>query len=227
MEIGFPFSDPIADGPAIQAATYRALRAHTTTDTVLKTMKEIRQVSDVPLVALSYFNIVLRPGLEKFMRELAAAGGNGIVIPDLPVEEAEVVRNVAEKHGIDLILLASPTTPLERLERICKESRGFVYLVSLLGVTGVREKLSEEVDRLLKDAKRISGGRIPLAVGFGISKPWHVKEALKRGADGVIVGSAFVEIIAQNLKDEQKMLRELSRFAKELKKATLFSGTLF
>ena len=220
LEVGFPFSDPIADGPTIQAATDRALRAGTTPDVVLKAIREIRRASDVPLVGLSYFNIVLRPGLERFMQELSAAGGDGIIIPDLPLEEARGVRGVAEEHGIDLILLAAPTTPRERLEKICGESSGFVYLVSLLGVTGAREELSEGLKGLLWDAKRVSGGRIPLAVGFGISKPQHVAKALRGGADGVIVGSAFVDIIARNLKDERRMLRELGQFARRLKVAT-------
>jgi len=220
LEIGFPFSDPIADGPTIQAATDRALRAGTTPEAVLKTVRKIRRASEVPLVALSYFNIVLRPGLEKFMEELAAAGGNGIIIPDLPVEEAREVSRVARKHGIDLILLAAPTTPRGRLERICGESSGFVYLVSLLGVTGAREELSRELKGLLEDAKRASKGKIPLAVGFGISKPKHVEKAVRSGADGVIVGSAFVDIIARNLKNERKMLSELDRFAASLKAAT-------
>lgn len=220
MELGIAFSDPIADGPTIQAAADRALRAGTTPPHVLTMIKKIRQVSNIPIVVLTYCNIVLKPCLETFMQKLSTAGADGIIIPDLPLEEAGEIRKVARKHRIDLILLAAPTTTPARMKKICKASSGFVYLVSLLGVTGAREKLSDAVKNMVTKAHIASKGRIPLAVGFGISKPAHVREVIKCGADGAIVGSAFVKIIAKNLKNEQKMLKELDNFGKVLKSAT-------
>ncbi len=220
IELGIAFSDPIADGPTIQAAADRALRAGTTPSHVFAMIKKIRQTSNIPLVVLTYYNIVLKPSLETFMQKLATAGADGIIIPDLPLEEASETRKVARNHRVDLILLAAPTTALIRMKKICKASSGFVYLVSLLGVTGAREKLSDAIKHIIAKAKISSKGRIPLAVGFGISKPAHVREVIKCGANGAIVGSAFVKIIAKNLKDERKMLKELGKFGKILKSAT-------
>lgn len=220
LELGVPFSDPIADGPTIQAADDRALSAGTTPETVFEIIERIRGGSDVPLVVLSYCNIVFRQGIENFVRRLAAVGGDGIVIPDLPVEESGEVLNAAKDHGIDLIFLASPTTTPERLRRICSLSSGFLYLVSLLGVTGARRSLSDEVKGLIARARASSGGKLPLAVGFGVSKPAHVSEVLRSRADGVIVGSAFVEIVARYRENERKMLRELDGFGRAMKAAT-------
>lgn len=218
VELGLPFSDPIADGPTIQMATDRALKAGTSPKTVLQIIKQIRRTSDVPLVVLTYYNLVLKPSVEEFVKKFAAAGTDGIIIPDLPVEESNEVLKAARKYGVDLILLVAPTTTPERLKRICDTSSGFLYVVSLLGVTGAREKLSELVKPLITDVRKTS--RVPIAVGFGISKPEHVREVMMAGADGVIVGSAFVDLIAKNLKTQQKMLLELDRFGKTLKAVT-------
>jgi tryptophan synthase alpha chain len=217
LELGIPFSDPIADGPTIQAADERALEAGTTPTTVFKIIGQIRRRSDVPIVVLSYFNTVLRPSVKNFMRRLATAGGDGVVIPDLPLEEAKEVSKIAEKYGIDLILLAAPTTPPGRLKQICNTSRGFVYIVSVLGVTGARKTLSREIKKVVARARAVS--KIPLAVGFGISKPKHVQEVLDYGADAAIVGSAFVDLIARYKDNKRRMLNELKRFAKSLKAA--------
>ncbi len=218
VELGIPFSDPIADGPTIQGATDRALKAGTTPETVREIIRQIRHTSEIPLVVLTYFNIVSKRGVDKFMRDFTAAGMDGIVIPDLPVEEAGEVLKATKKWGADLILLVAPTTTPERLKRICDASSGFLYIVSLLGVTGARKRLSGFIKPLIADVRKIS--RVPIAVGFGISKPEHAKEVIKAGADGVIVGSAFVNLIAKNLKNRQKMLRELDQFGKTLKAAT-------
>jgi len=219
LEVGIPFSDPIADGPTIQAADERALGAGTTPATVLRIIKKIREMSDVPIVVLAYFNTVLGPGVKNFMRTFAAAGGDGIVIPDLPLDEAKDVPRIAKRYGIDLILMAAPTTPSKRLKQICYASRGFVYIVSVLGVTGVRKALPKEVKQVVARARAASKGRIPLAVGFGISKPKHVREVLDCGADAAILGSAFVDLIARHKNNKRKMLKELGRFAKSLKAA--------
>ncbi len=218
VELGIPFSDPIADGPTIQGATDRALKAGTTPESVRKIIRQIRRTSDVPLVVLTYYNIVFKRGVDKFLRDFTAAGMDGIIIPDLPVEEAGEVLRATKKYGADLILLVAPTTTPERLKRICDASSGFLYIVSLLGVTGARKRLSGLVKPLIADVRKTS--RVPIAVGFGISKPEHVKEVIEAGADGAIVGSAFVNLIAKNLGDRQRMLRELDQFGKTLKAAT-------
>jgi len=219
LELGVPFSDPIADGPTIQAADDRALSAGTTPEQVFGIIKKIRERSDIPIVVLSYYNLVLNPGIGNFMKKLRAAGGDGIIVPDMPFEESKEVLDAAKKHGLDLILLAAPTTTPEKLEQICKVSGGFLYLVSVLGVTGARMEVSVEVKNLVRKAHAASKGKIPLAIGFGISKPKHVREVLKIGADAAIVGSAFVDLIARYRKDKRRMLRELDRFAKSLKAA--------
>ena len=221
IELGIPFSDPIADGPTIQGATDRALKAGTTPETVREIIKQIRRTSEIPLVVLTYYNLVSRRGVDEFVRDFTAAGMDGVIIPDLPVEEADEVLKATKKHGANLIFLVAPTTTPERLKRICDVSSGFLYVVSLLGVTGARERLSGSVKPLIADVRKIS--RVPVAVGFGISKPEHVKEVVKAGADGAIVGSAFVNLITKNLKNRKKMLQELDRFGKTLKATTRLS----
>jgi len=218
IELGIPFSDPIADGPTMQKAANRALNHGTTTEVALRIIKKIRNKTELPLAILTYYNIVLRPGIRNFVRELASAGVDGIIIPDLPLEESTELTKAARECDIDLIMLAAPTTPPERLKRICKATRGFLYLVSSLGVTGARKNLSSKVSPLIGKAKRSS--KSPVAVGFGISKPAQVAEVINSGADGAIVGSAFVEIIERNLVNEKKMLKQLGDFAKALKAAT-------
>jgi len=217
IELGIPFSDPIADGPTIQVANDRALKAGTTPETVREIISQIRRTSEVPLVVLTYCNIVYKWGVDKFVQDFTAAGMDGIIIPDLPVEEAGEVLEATRKYGADFILLVAPTTTPERLKRICDASSGFLYVVSLLGVTGAREQLSESVKPLIADVRKIS--RVPIAVGFGISNPEHVKEVIMAGANGAIVGSAFINLITENLKDQQKMLWELDQFGKILKVA--------
>ena len=218
IELGIPFSDPIADGPTIQGATDRALKAGTTPETVREIISQIRCKSEIPLVVLTYYNIVFKWGVDKFVRDFTAAGMDGIIIPDLSAEEASEVLAATRKYGADLIFLVAPTTTPERLKRICGVSSGFLYVVSLLGVTGAREQLSGLVKPLIADVRKIS--RVPIAVGFGISKPEHVKDVIMAGADGAIVGSAFINLITKNLKNQQKMLRELNHFGKILKVAT-------
>ncbi len=218
VELGIPFSDPIADGPTIQKASDRALRAGTTPEAALRIIRQVRRKSQIPLVVLTYYNILLRPGVRKFVGQLADAGVDGIIVPDLPLEESGELSAAAEESGVDLILLAAPTTPLERLRRISRASRGFLYLVSSLGVTGARKRLSSSARPLIREAKGTSA--VPVAVGFGISSPAQVAKVIRAGADGAIVGSAFVGIIERNLSNERRMLKELEAFGKSLKAAT-------
>ncbi len=216
LELGLPFSDPVADGPVIQKAGERALRAGMNPDIFFETAGKIK---GIPKAVLTYYNIVLQRGLDKFCADCAKTQIDGLVIPDLPIEECEPLRSACKKHNVSLILLAAPTTPDDRLEKILEEADGFLYVVSVAGVTGARKDLSAQVKPLIKRIKKRSGD-LPLAVGFGISRPEHVKEVLAAGAEGAIVGSAFEKIIEECLGDKKEMLHGLENFARELKTAT-------
>jgi tryptophan synthase alpha chain len=220
IELGVPFSDPIADGPTIQAASVRALQAGTTPKMVLGIAGEIKRKCGVPVVILTYFNPVFRMGVENFFRLAKSFGVDGVVVPDLPVEEAEAYRKAAETCGVDTIFLAAPSTSNKRLGKIVACTSGFLYVVSHFGVTGAREALEDSTVQLIKRITPFTRGKIPLAVGFGVSKPEHAKRIIKAGADGVIVGSAFVNIIQKRQKNVDEMLEELEGAARKLKNAT-------
>jgi tryptophan synthase alpha chain len=219
LELGIPFSDPVADGPMIQKADERALGAGVTPSMVFDIVREIRTESDVPIVFLTYYNIVYHRGIERFYREANDAGVDGILIADMPVEESEEVCSVASRYGIDPIFLISETTSEERIKKIAAKARGYLYLIAALGVTGVRDKVSGSGIDLLSRVRRHTS--LPLAIGFGISRPDHVQIYAKAGADGVIVGSAIVEIVERNLEDPYAMERELKNFVSVMKKAIL------
>ena len=220
IELGVPFSDPIADGPTIQAASVRALQEGTTPKMVLSIAGEIKRKEGVPVVLLTYFNPVFRMGVEKFFRLAKSFGVDGVVIPDLPVEEAEAYRQVAGNCGVDTIFLAAPSTSSERLSKIVACTSGFLYVVSHFGVTGTRHTVEESTIRLIKRVLTYTCGRVPLAVGFGVSKPEHAKRIIEAGASGVIVGSAFVNIVQKHQGDIGRMLDDLEVAARELKNAT-------
>lgn len=192
LEIGVPFSDPIADGPINQRAAQRALGCRTTLAGVLAMVAQVRSFLQQPVVLLSYYNPILRYGLDAFVERAAAAGVDGVVVPDLPPEEGAVFRAVASSAGLDVIFLAAPTSTDERLARVAAASRGFVYGVSLTGVTGVRESLSADVGHLVARLRRYTA--LPVCVGFGVSTPEHARQVASV-ADGVIVGSAIVTIV--------------------------------
>ena len=219
IELGIPFSDPIADGPTIQAASERALRAGMRPQKVFGIIAAIRKETNIPIVVMGYYNPILHFGIERFMKKLAEGGGNGVIIPDLPIEEADEVVRYAKENGIDTIFLIAPTTPEDRIEQLCACSSGFVYLVSLLGVTGAREAISGVAKTLIRRVVKIRPD-IPPAVGFGISKPEHVREIIADGAKGVIVGSAIVRLIAEYKDEQEKMISALEEFCAELKAAT-------
>lgn len=221
LELGLPFSDPIADGPTIQEASLRALNARTTPRTVLELAKQIRQNHDVPVVIMTYFNPVFRMGLKKFFSTAKDCKVDGVIVPDLPVEEADDYRKAAAEFGVDTIFLAAPSTTDDRLRRIVDCSSGFLYLVSRFGVTGVKSAVQDSTIQLLKRVLPFTRGRVPLAVGFGVSKPEHVKSIIGAGADGVIVGSAFVNVVSRNLLNSDEMLAEVEATARGLKQATL------
>jgi tryptophan synthase alpha chain len=192
LEIGVPFSDPIADGPVNQRAAQRALDRGTTLEGVLETAARVRRAVSVPIVLLSYYNPILRFGLEEFARAAAAAGVDGVVIPDLPPDEGAALKAAADPAGLDTIFLAAPTSTDRRLAEVAEASRGFVYCVSLTGVTGVRTSLTGDVGELVTRLRRHTA--LPICVGFGVSTADHARQVASV-ADGVIVGSAIVSIV--------------------------------
>jgi tryptophan synthase alpha chain len=224
LELGVPFSDPIADGPTIQAANLRALKAGTTPVRVLEIANQIKDHHNIPIVLLTYYNIVFKMGLENFFDKAKKNKVDGIIVPDLPVEEAQDYKFVANKHSIDTIFLASPSTSIVRLKNIVEKTSGFLYVVSIFGITGVRKKLKRSTIQLIKKFLPYTKDKVPLAVGFGVSQPYHVKSIIKAGADGVIVGSAFVEIIEKSRYYGDKMLNSIRKYANELKRATILEG---
>lgn len=221
LELGVPFSDPIADGITIQASTQRALEAGTNMRDVFKIASALHSRYETPIVLLSYLNPIHRMGFRNFFEEAKACGVEGVVVPDLPVEESSEFRATAKDAGIATVFLASPTTSDQRLDKILRASTGFVYLVSLLGVTGVRSELSAEAHRLLERV-RSRRDRPYVAVGFGVSTPQHVSTLARGGAEGVIVGSALVKIVQENLSEPEKCENRLEEFAKRLKEAARF-----
>ena len=221
LELGVLFSDPIADGPVIQAASVRALAAGTTLKMVLELAREIKKKYNVPVVILTYFNPVFKMGVADFFKRAQRCLVDGVVVPDLPVEEADNYKKAAGAYRVDTIFLAAPSTTNERLEKIIACSSGFLYVVSHFGVTGEIANIEKSTIKLVKRVAKSVKGRIPVAVGFGISKPEHVKSVIKAGANGAIVGSAFINIVSHNIKNHKKMLLKLEETARALKKATL------
>lgn len=209
IEIGIPFSDPIAEGPIIQAADERALSAGCTVDQLFEMTKKLRKKLDIPLLFMTYINPIFAYGVEKFMDQCASCGIDGIIVPDLPYEEKDELAYCTQK-GIKLISLIAPTSQ-ERITTIAKEAEGFLYCVSSLGVTGVRSEITTNVAEMISQVKKITD--IPCAIGFGISTPSQAAEMAKL-SDGVIIGSALVSIIAQHGKNSVGPLVE---FVKEIR----------
>lgn len=218
IEIGIPFSDPIADGPAIQAASNSALKKGITPEKALQVAKSIRKkYPALPLLVMTYANILVHAGMEKFMSQARSCGIDGFILPDMPLEEAESYSAAASKLGLATIFIASPNTPGTRLKKIVDSTSGFLYLVSVFGITGVRKSFEDYTLNAVKNVKQATGDKVPLAVGFGISIPMHVKLMKRAGADAVIIGSAITERITGS--SGKKMTKELSEFAKSMKKA--------
>ena len=216
IELGIPYSDPLADGPIIQLSASRALSSGTSPDKVFKMLSELRGKLSIPIIIFTYSNPLINRGLEDFCLEASKAGVSGLVVPDLPLEEAEKLSQIAESNEIDLVLLVAPTTPKDRMKKIAETSNGFTYLVSVTGVTGERSSLEENVQSLVRQLKDSSSS--PVAVGFGISEIKHIQQVRKWGADGAIVGSALVKRIA-NASSEMKV-QVAGSFCKELRTAT-------
>lgn len=213
IELGVPFSDPIADGPVIQRAGERALKAGTSLKVVLEIAARIRERSEVPILLFTYLNPVIHYGLERLAADAARAGVDGCLLTDASVEEAGEYVEAMRKHGLDTVFLAAPTSTERRLKLVAQYSTGFAYLVSRTGVTGEQASLSGAVGPLVKAMRAITD--LPLAVGFGVSRPEHVAE-LGRQVEAVVVGSAFMRLIERNL-DNPALEQELESFARELK----------
>jgi tryptophan synthase alpha chain len=194
LEVGVPFSDPLADGPVIQRATERALASGTTLAGVLAMVTRLRAELRAPIVIFSYANPILRLGAERFADEARAAGVDGVLVLDLPIEEADDFRALLASRGIDTILLLSPTTTDDRLRRAAALGSGFLYAISRLGVTGARDAIADGAEEMVRRIRTVSS--LPIALGFGISKPEHVRE-VGRWADAAVVGSALVSVIAE------------------------------
>ena len=213
IELGIPYSDPLADGPIIQLAASRALRGGTSPIKVLNLLTNIKDKLRIPIILFTYFNPLLNFGFKVFCERAAKAGVSGLIIPDLPLEEITEFSKIAKEYYLDLILLVAPTTPSQRMKSISEKTRGFTYLVSVTGVTGERNNLENRVENLIKKLKNISNN--PIAVGFGISTPEHVLKVKKWGADGVIVGSAFVKRIFES--DQNKVINEVKNFCRSMR----------
>jgi tryptophan synthase alpha chain len=215
IELGVPYSDPLADGPVIQAAATRSLKQGTKLEHVLEMVKRVSPTLRSPIILFTYYNPILNRGVERFLQDIAAAGVKGLVVPDLPLEEAEVLLQPARAVGIELILLVAPTTPKERIAAIAEQSQGFIYLVSTTGVTGIRTQMESRVKDMLLELRHVTDK--PLGVGFGISQPEHARQVVDWGSDAVIVGSAFVKRLAES--SPEKGLREIAEFCHSLRTA--------
>ncbi|MDR1993454.1 MAG: tryptophan synthase subunit alpha [Nitrososphaerota archaeon] len=220
LELGLPFSDPIADGPTIQAASLRALNAGTTPIKVLDMARQIKAEHDLPIVVMTYYNPVFCFGVDGFLSRAKDAGVDGFIVPDLPLEEAGDYQKAAKARELDTIFLATPATSMVRLRKIVDASSGFLYLVSRFGVTGTQTSLSDSTLQLIKHVRPFTATKVPLAVGFGISKPKHVQQVIAAGADAVIIGSAFINIVKNNISNPLVALQELQATARALKSAT-------
>ena len=215
LEIGVPFSDPTADGPVIQAAALRALKNGTTLETVLAMIRRIRRTSEVPIVLFGYYNPVFSYGPSRFADRAREAGVDGVLIVDLPPEEARELRRYTDPVGIDFITLVAPTTDDERIAKITAQAAGFLYYISVMGITGTKKP---EIAAIKKDVARIRQfSNLPVAVGFGISTAAQAAEIAPH-ADGVVVGSAFVKMIHEN-NGRDDLVDLVARYAGEIKKA--------
>ncbi len=217
IEIGIPFSDPIADGTTIQDAIQHSLIAGTTPDMCLELASRIRKsFPDIPLIIMTYSNILFRKGYIQFAQQAKKSGIDGFIIPDIPIEEAKEYLNSVQQKGISTIFLVSPNTSEKRLEMISKICTGFLYIISIYGTTGERKNFDEYTLKSIERVKNFIGDKIPLAVGFGISNPQHVRYMIGAGADGVIIGSAIIKKI-KGIENKNALLNTLNKYAHEMK----------
>lgn len=213
IELGVPFSDPIADGPTIQRASERALQHRISLLQIIDMVRELRHKTEIPIALMSYYNPIFRMGEKQFCQAAQEAGVDGVIVPDLPVEEARSLLDVAPQYGLSTIFLVAPTSPPDRMKSIAAVSTGFIYCVSLTGVTGARTTLSTEVAPMIAELRKHTDK--PISVGFGVSTPEHANQVAEV-ADGVIVGSAIVNVIEEHKDNETKLLAAVKQFASDL-----------
>jgi tryptophan synthase alpha chain len=217
LELGIPFSDPIADGPTIQKADIRARNAGMTVQKALEFIGKVKAHKDVPIGLLMYYNLIYQYGTEKFFKDFHDAGVNSVLVADLSIDDAGEIMAPATAAGLDTVFMVTPNTATERMKLIASKTTGFIYNVSLLGVTGSRVDLSDTVEGLVRKLKQLT--TVPVCVGFGISKAEHAAAVAAAGADGVIIGSRIVRLIENNLGNKEKMLSDVSSFVSGIKTA--------
>ena len=217
IELGFPFSDPLADGPVIQNASTVSLEKGTKINNFFSLVKKIRKLTDLPLVLMTYTNILYTRGYPKFISEAKKAGIDGFILPDMSIEESKEYLNAA-KGKTDTIFLVSPNTNKKRIRKIAKSTSGFLYLVAVYGTTGVKTGIKNYTIKAIKDVKKQTKAKIPVGVGFGVSTPADVKKFISVGADAVIVGSAFLKLIEKT--PQNKLEQKITTFTRSLKKQT-------
>ncbi|MGY5149313.1 MAG: tryptophan synthase subunit alpha [Candidatus Nitrosopumilus sp. bin_68KS] len=218
IELGFPFSDPLADGPVIQNASTVSLDKGTKISKFFILVKKIRKETDTPLVLMTYTNILYHKGYAKFIKDAKKAGIDGFILPDMSVEESKEYVDAA-KNNADTIFLISPNTSKKRIEKISKVSTGFLYLVAVFGTTGIKTGIKNYTLKAIREVKKQTKGKIPIGVGFGVSTPEDVKKYIKAGADAVIVGSAYLKLIEKT--PQNKLELKITSFTKNLKKNTI------
>ena len=213
IELGVPFSDPIADGPTIQRASERALTHNISLQQILEIVASIRPETDIPIAIMSYYNPIFRMGEAAFCKAAQAAGVDGLIVPDLPPEQAKPLLEVAPEYNLATIFLVAPTSPPERMQLIASVSTGFIYCVSVTGVTGARAMLSDEIAPMITELRKHTDK--PISVGFGVSTSEQATQ-IAQVADGVIVGSAIVNVVEEHINDEAKLLAAVKEFASNL-----------
>ena len=216
LELGIPFSDPIADGPTIQKADIRAINSGITVEKALEFIRKDKDYKDIPIGLLMYYNLIYQYGTEQFFRDFHATGVNSILIADLSIDDGDEIIKPAASVGLDTVFMVTPNTDPERMKLIASKTTGFIYTVSVLGVTGSRDQLSDTIGGLIVKLKEITD--VPICVGFGISKPEHAAAIVQAGADGVIIGSKIVSLIESNLEDKNNMKLEISTFLRQIRK---------
>ena len=216
IELGVPFSDPMADGPTIQLASERALHSGTTLNSVLDAVTRVRKRSQIPILLFGYYNPFLSYGIERLSKDARDVGVDGLLIVDLPPEEAEEVRIHTDKAGIDLVFLLAPTSTTERIKLVAEHAGGFVYLVSVTGVTGARPEMDYSLEPLVREIRKHTG--LPVGIGFGVSNPNQARKIAKF-ADAVIVGSAIVKIVEKHSGNGKGLLEDVGEFVKGLSEA--------
>jgi tryptophan synthase alpha chain len=217
LELGIAFSDPVADGPTIQKADLRSLASGMTVERALDFVARVKAYKDIPIGLLMYYNLVYQYGIEKFFKDFHKAGVTSILIADLTIDDADEVSSIAEQTGTDTVFMVTPVTSDSRIKLVAQKTTGFIYTVSVLGVTGARNNISTMLSPLISRIKAITS--TPVCVGFGISGPEHAVSVAKAGADGVIIGSRIVRIIEENLDKKSRMLAEVNAFIKSVKSA--------